>query len=174
MTQKFNYTTFYIRDRQIVDGSNCFFGLMTALSSQKLKDTKYSMWLQKEVNNSIQQDFLNRVPLCCGWFHWFCYFWVMTILSNQKLKNAKYRFWFLVIGYVCIGIFFEQIKLQCYAADLQIPQFRKQTARRSREKIQSWSCFAQLFRSFFFSLRHRQMHGWESINQMWLPIVPSS
>ena len=93
MTQKFNYTAFYIRDRQIVDGSNCFFGLMTALSSQKLKDTKYSMWLQKEVNNSIQQDFLNRVPLYCGWFHWFCYFWVMTILSNQKLKNAKYRFW---------------------------------------------------------------------------------
>ena len=63
MTEKFNYTTFYIRDRQIVDGSNCFFGLMTALSSQKLKDTKYSMWLQKEVNNSTQQDFLNRVPI---------------------------------------------------------------------------------------------------------------
>ena len=38
---------------------------MTALSSQKLKDTKYSMWLQKDVNNSIQQDFLNRVPLYC-------------------------------------------------------------------------------------------------------------
>ena len=68
MTEKFNYTTFYIRDRQIVDGSNCFFGLMIALSSQKLKDTKYSMWLQKEVNNSTQQDFLNRVPIyiVCG------------------------------------------------------------------------------------------------------------
>ena len=69
------------------------FWLMNALSSQKLKNTKYSIWLQKEVNNSIRQDFLNRVPLYCGWFHWFCYFWVMTILSNQKLKNAKYRFW---------------------------------------------------------------------------------
>ena len=49
MTEKFNYTTFYIRDRQIVDGSNCFFGLMTALSSQKLNDTKYRMWLQKDI-----------------------------------------------------------------------------------------------------------------------------
>ena len=59
----------------------------------KAEKHKNSIWLQKEVNNSIQQDFLNRVPLYCGWFHWFCYFWVMTILSNQKLNNAKYRFW---------------------------------------------------------------------------------
>ena len=52
----------------------------------KSEKTKYSIWLQKEVNNSIQQNFLNRVPLYCGWFHWFCYFRVRTILSNQKLK----------------------------------------------------------------------------------------
>ena len=32
---------------------------------------------------------LNRVPLWCGWFHWFCYFWVMTLLSNQKLKTRN-------------------------------------------------------------------------------------
>ena len=62
---------------------------MTALSNQKLKNTKYSIWLQKEVNNSIQQDFLNRIPLYYGWFHLFCYFWVMTLLSNQKLKTQN-------------------------------------------------------------------------------------
>ena len=59
----------------------------------KAEKHKNNIWLQKEVNNSIQQDLPNHVPLCCGRFHWFCYFLVMTILSNQKLKNAKDSFW---------------------------------------------------------------------------------
>ena len=70
MTEKFNYTTFYIRDRQIVDDFNCFLFLTHDLFIEpKAEKTKYSIWLQKEVNNSIEQDFLNRVPLFFGWLH---------------------------------------------------------------------------------------------------------
>ena len=64
---------------------------MTILSSQKLKNAKYGFWLQKEVKNSIKQDFLSRDARIVGGLIW--YFWPMTILSSQKLKNAKYRFW---------------------------------------------------------------------------------
>ena len=42
------------RDPQIVDGFICYFLFMTILSSQKLKNAKYSFWLQKGVKNLIR------------------------------------------------------------------------------------------------------------------------
>ena len=67
------------------------FWLMTTLSNQKLKNAKYSFWLQKGVKNLIRENFLSRDLQIVGGF--ICYFWAMTILSTHKLKNAKYRFW---------------------------------------------------------------------------------
>ena len=65
----------------------CSFWLMTILSSQKLKDTKHRFWLQKDIKNSIQQDFLSRDSRIVGGL--ICYFWRMTILSSQQLKTQN-------------------------------------------------------------------------------------
>ena len=58
--QKFNSTGFLIRDRHDVDGFIYCFWLLTILLNQKLKNVKYSFWLQIRIKNAIQQVFLRR------------------------------------------------------------------------------------------------------------------
>ena len=57
-----------IRDLRIVGGFICYFGLMTILSSQTLKNGKYRFWLQKWVENHIRYVFLIRDLQIVGGF----------------------------------------------------------------------------------------------------------
>ena len=87
---KFNYASCSMHSIQIVGSLNCSFGPTTVLWSQMLKNRKYSVWSQKGVKNSFQQDFPNRDPYIAGGV--IFYYLVMAIFSKQKLKNEKYRF----------------------------------------------------------------------------------
>ena len=69
---------FLSRDRYIVDDIICYFWIMTILSTQNLKNTKYCFGAQKGVKNSIKGNFLIHNPQIVGGF--ICYFWFMTIL----------------------------------------------------------------------------------------------
>ena len=86
----FDYTSFSIHCIQIMSSLNCSFGPATILWSQRLKNRKYSVWLQKRVKNSFQQVFPNGDPYIVG--DVICYFLIMNILSRQKLQNEKYSF----------------------------------------------------------------------------------
>ena len=57
-----------MRDPEIVGSFICYFWVMTILSSQKLKNAKYSFWLQKGVKNLIWQNILSRNPQIVGGF----------------------------------------------------------------------------------------------------------
>ena len=78
-------------DMYIVNAFICYFWFVAFLLSQKLKNVKYSFWLQKEVKSHIRFVFWNRNPPILGGF--ICYFWFIAILLRQNLKNVKYRFW---------------------------------------------------------------------------------
>eukprot|EP00493_Phyllostaurus_siculus_P023979 UN24316 len=68
-----------------------FFLLITILSSQKLKNEKYSFWLKKQVQNTIRCVFYPRPPNN-RWFH-------LLFLIHQhfvKPKAEKRKIPFLV------------------------------------------------------------------------------
>ena len=113
---------FLIRNPQIIADFICYFWLMTILSSQNLRNAKYSFWIQKWIKSAIWEDFLIRDHHIVGTF--ICYFWLMTILSSHKLKNTKYSFWlqkgiknsiwedFFIRDYQIVGTFICYLSLK--------------------------------------------------------------
>ena len=79
---------FLISDTEIVGGLICYFWLIIILSSQKMKNVKYSFLLQKAIENSILQIW----PPNCSLIH------IILIQNNFQIKIKS---WFLLLYETC-------------------------------------------------------------------------
>ena len=74
---------FMTGEMYIVNAFICYFWFVAFLLSQKLKNVKYSFWLQKEVKSHIRFVFWNRNPQ----------FWVVSFAIFDSLPFCYSKTW---------------------------------------------------------------------------------
>ena len=88
-----------MRDPEIVGSFICYFWFITILSSQKLKNAKYSFWLQKGIKIPIWQDSLIRDPKLVRIF--ICYFCLKMIRTLTFFWGESCGFSLLKMFEIC-------------------------------------------------------------------------